>query len=309
MKVYIESSLVKISMACIIFHSIIPISNAKANQLCGQKDTIDVLGGEYRICNNIWGPNPGSQCIDVDPNSTYFTVTSATHNTPDAVQAYPFIYKGCHFGGPCTVDSAMPLKISEIETAPFIWSVDPNGAAGNWNIAFEAWFSSTGGIVPDKAELMIWINYKRMSCGGERVAKAVPVGGFNWDVYHKSSHRVWEHYIAYRITTPVDNVNLDLKDFIDDSIARGYIDPNWYLDNMEAGFELMVGGQGMTSKSFSASVNKKKISADDLINIAVFANQWLRSDSEGTSGADYLAQAGLVALCDMEKFVDYWLKE
>ncbi|MDD5327962.1 MAG: glycoside hydrolase [Phycisphaerae bacterium] len=258
MKSFIGLVVVKLSIVCMLFCSMMPVSDAKANQLCKKEESIDVLKGEYRIGNNIWGKLPGDQCMDVDPNSTYFTVLSATHNTPNSVEAYPFIYKGCHFGGDCTVDSGMPVKINEIESAPFVWSVDPNGAAGNWNVAFESWFSSTGGISPDKAELMIWINYQRMACGGKIVEKAVPIGGYTWDVYHSGSHRQWEHYIAYRITTPVNDVNLDLKDFIDDSIKRGYIDPAWYLDNMEAGFELMVGGQGMTNKSFSASVKKKE---------------------------------------------------
>jgi len=258
MKAFIGPVVVKLSIVCMLFYSIMPVGDAKANQLCKQKEMLDVSKGEYRVGNNIWGEAPGSQCIEVDPNSTYFTVTSATHNTPGSVEAYPFIFKGRHFGGDNTLNSGLPILVGDIAAAPIVWSVDPNGATGNWNIAFESWFSSTGGIAPDKAELMIWINYKDMGCGGTRVAADVPIGGFTWDVYHSGYHRQWDHYIAYRITTPVNYVNIDLKDFIDDSIKRGYIDPKWYLDNMEAGFELMAGGQGMTNKSFSASVNKVK---------------------------------------------------
>ncbi|MHC4501085.1 MAG: GH12 family glycosyl hydrolase domain-containing protein, partial [Planctomycetota bacterium] len=108
--------------------------------------------------NNVWGAST-LQCITAYPDSTYFSVTTSEHDQSD-VASYPFILKGCHWGGTCTEDSGMPIRVSDVNTAPFVWSVDPNGAGGTWNIAFEAWFSTTGGIEPDAAELMICVHWR-----------------------------------------------------------------------------------------------------------------------------------------------------
>ncbi len=99
---------------------------------------------------------------------------------------------------------------------------------------------------------MIWLNSKGgLDPRGSPLA-TVEIAGASWEVYfHGRSD--W-NYIAYKKTTPALSVTFNLKDFIDDSISRGYIQPSWYLDNMEAGFEIVCDGKGLTSNSFSASV-------------------------------------------------------
>jgi cellulose 1,4-beta-cellobiosidase len=298
-----------------------PLYAARANLFCYKLQTLDVnvvndfnvRGEKYRIYNNVWGLTPGTQCITAYPNSTYFSVTTSTHDS-GSVQAYPFILRGRHWGGANTTGSGLPILVSSVATAPFIWSVDVNGATGKWNIAYESFFSITGGTEPNAAEIMIWLNSNGgMSPGGSKVATAVPIGGFNWDVYHASPWSTWLHYIAYKITTPIDNnyVSLDFKDFIDDSVSRGWINTSWYLDNMEAGFELMVSGQNLTSKSFSGLVNK--VFSVNFVGFANFASQWGRTDCDGSNGwckgADYPPEDGKADPNDLGEFVNYWLAE
>jgi len=254
MKKVIQATFIKIVIVCMFFYLIIPHYAAQADVLCGRWDTIDVLDGEYQVLNNVWGATT-TQCIEVDANSTYFSVILSEHDQSD-VASYPFILKGRHFGNANTQNSGMPVRVSKIVTAPFSWNISTAGVSGTWNAAYESWFSITGGTEPNAAELMIWID----SAGGAWPAGSyqgtVYIGGHNWDVYHlwPCPWGNWDHYIAYKITTPTDSVNLDFKDFIDDSVSRGYIDPNWYLDNMEAGFEIWRDGQGLTTNSFSGSV-------------------------------------------------------
>lgn len=311
-----QTKSIKAAILCMLPYLVIPPYAAQAVEFCAPS-ALDVLGGEYQISNNVWGSNPGDQCITAYPNSTYFSVTTSTHDTSWAVQAYPFIFKGCHWGN-CTTDSGLPIMVSDVVKAPFVWSVDPNGAGGKWNVAFEAWFSKTYAIAttsePDGAELMIWLRaYGGMVPAGSKVATAVPIGGYNWDIYHlyPCPWGDWDHYIAYKITSPADYVMLDLKDFIDDSEARGWIDTSWYLASIEAGFELMVDGEGLTSNSFAGLINE--VFSVDFIDFAYFANQWGRTDCNGANGwcdgADYPPEDGVVDLYDLEKFVDYWLEE
>jgi len=195
-------------------------------------------------------------------------------------------------------------------TAPFVWSVDTNSAGGTWNVAYESWFSTAGGTVPDAAELMIWINYQGSGPGGSYV-KTVSIGGFDWGVYHASPWGSWDHYIAYKVTTPTNYVSLDLKDFIDDSVSEGWISTSWYLDNMEAGFEIWRDGEGLTSNSFLGVVNG--VFSTDFTNFADFADEWLRTDCNGANGwcdgADYPPEDGSVNIEDLAQFTVYWLAE
>jgi hypothetical protein len=75
----IRTKYVKAIAACVLLYSIIPLSAAKASSFCGPYDSIDVLGGEYRINSNAWGSTPGEQCVTASSDSTYFSVTHPTH--------------------------------------------------------------------------------------------------------------------------------------------------------------------------------------------------------------------------------------
>jgi hypothetical protein len=89
-----------------------------------------------------------------------------------------------------------------------------------------------------------------MQPAGSQVGTA-NIGGATWEVW--AANIGW-NYIAYR-RNGLTSVNLNLKDFIDDSVARGYIQPTWFLHVLEAGTELMSGGAGFSSNSFSFTVN------------------------------------------------------
>ena len=303
------------SFAITLFFACMPLYTAQAVQLCGQFDTISVLNDEYRISNNIWGSNPGLQCTTAYPNSTYFSVNLSTHNSVNSVEAYPFIYRGCHWGGSSTTGSVMPILVSDINTAPFRWSLDPNGAGGSWNVAFEAWFTRAGCTPPDQdlegVELMIWINTQGSATPGGTFIKTISIGGLTWNVYHAQPWSSWDHYIAYQLVGSTNYVDLDLKDFIDDSVSEGWLDTTLYLDNMEAGIELWADGQGMTSNSFMAVVND--VFSNDLTNFADFSDQWLRTDCDGANHwcgrADHPPENRLVDLDDLQSFVGDWLTE
>jgi hypothetical protein len=303
---------ITVAVACVFLYSTVPFSAALANQLCGRWDSIDVMEGEYRINSNVWGGTPGEQCITAYQNSTYFSVTHSTHNS-DGVAAYPFIYKGCHWGG-CTSNSNMPVKANEISTAPFVWSIDTNSAGGTWNAAFEAWFSKTGGTAPDAAELMIWINYAGGAGPAGSYQGTVCIGGHDWNIYFEDWTQAGEpgwYYIAYKIASPVNYVKLDLYDFLIDAGSRGLIDFEWYLDNMEAGFEIWRNGEGLTSNSFLALVNESAYTNTDFISFADFAAQWLRTDCDGSNnwcnGEDYPPEDGEVNYDDLALFAQRWL--
>jgi len=229
--------------------------SAQVVQICSNSSPnwTDVMGGEYRVSNNVWGSGAGQQCLDIDLESSYFKLAMSTHNST-SVAAYPFIYKGQHWGNRTgEAWNPFPIKVGELDTAPFTWSVDTTGVQGVWNAAFESWFSlptttdPTGG-----AELMIWINHGGgAGPGGSRV-DTVEIGGHTWEVYYA----LWGwNYIAYKLVPAANEVNLDLKDFVVDALTRGYLLTTWELDNMEAGFEIWSDGEGLTCNEFTADAS------------------------------------------------------
>jgi hypothetical protein len=223
-----------------------------------------VMNEEYHVSNNVWnsGPGVGRQCLEVDLDSSYFKVVLSDHNSSD-VASYPYIRKGYHWGnntGP--INNNFPIPAGQVSTAPFTWIIDTEGAEGTWNAAFESWFSLTGAGAPNgAAELMIWLDYGGGAAPAGSVVDNIDIGGYNWDVRFMVME-YW-NYIAYQITTPVDSVTLDLKEFIHDSMNRGYIFTSWWLDNMEAGFEIWRYGQGLTSNYYSANAYRD-VNADTI---------------------------------------------
>ncbi len=225
--------------------------SAFAVDVCTRYGTVSVMGGQYVVQNNVWGATT-AQCISVpDTNQAAFTVTSSSHNQ-GSVAAYPSIYKGCHWGA-CTSGSGMPIQVSQLSSAPFSWSVT-RASSGTWNIAAEAWFSpstsSTNGY-GGGAELMIWLDYTGMQPSGSQVGTAT-IAGATWQVWY--SNIGW-NYIAYRRTSAATSISANLRDFINDAMSRGYIQSSWYLHDLEAGTELMSGGAGFRTNSFSFAVN------------------------------------------------------
>lgn len=223
--------------------------------LCGRWDAYDVAAGRYRVVNNVWGAVT-AQCIEVGLETGNFKITQAAHDNGNNVAAYPAIYFGCHWGA-CTSHSGLPQRVQHLSSVRTSWSLTVI-STGRWNAAYDVWFSpstqSHSGY-QDGAELMIWLNWRGGVMPGGRQVATVELAGATWEVWYAD----WDwNYIAYRRTTPTTSVaNLDLKAFIDDAVARGYIQPDWYLHAVEAGFELWEGGAGLRGAHFSVAVQTR----------------------------------------------------
>jgi len=239
-----------LSAFAVMLSSLLLIQAGPGAEICSQYDILPVMEGRYIIQNNVWGAGT-AQCVAVpDSNATDFIIASSRHNQ-SSVASYPSIFQGCHWGR-CSSGSNMPLQVDKVKSAPFSWSISNRslGEGNIWNAAAEAWLSpiqdSSHGY-DGGAELMIWLDRQILQPAGEKVGR-VFIGGAWWNVWF---YKTGWNYIAYEREEPTDSVQLDLKDFIDDSLSRGYINRSWYLHNMQAGFEIQAGGEGLTSNSFS----------------------------------------------------------
>ena len=218
-----------------------------------------VMNGEYGVMTNVWGAST-AQCLEVDLDGTYFKVALSEHaNMGGTPAAYPFIYKGCHFGGECTtLNNPLPLQISNIASAPFTWEITTENVEGTWNAAFEAFFDSTGQSSSSNytGELMVWINFAGGAGPGGAYKTTVTIGGHEWYIFYAAApdwNNQW-NYIAYKIKTVTNEIDLDYRDFIHDAVTRGYLNKEWYMHNMETGFEIWRDGEGLTSNYFYSDV-------------------------------------------------------
>ncbi len=222
---------------------------------CDQNGIVDIDHKKYIIENNVWNPSTGGeQCLSIDNLTGAFTVTVQTFSQPPdgAPASYPFISMGCHWGS-CTSANTMPILVSDIISATSSWSITPAGGA--WNATYDIWFNSTPvtGGVPDRAELMIWLNHRGGVWPGAAEVANVNLDGNSFHLHYAQHNPL--SYIAYRKAIVTNSLDLDIMAFINDAVARGYIEPSWYLIGVEAGFEIWSGGEGLRSNSFFVTVS------------------------------------------------------
>ena len=100
---------------------------------------------------------------------------------------------------------------------------------------------------------MIWLNHNGpVQPFGSQVATGTAIGGRGYNVWFGTQG--W-NTVSYTMTTPTTSVSgLDLAPLVQDAISRGYIQPSWWLIDIEAGFELWQGGAGLATNSFSVNV-------------------------------------------------------
>ena len=232
-------------------------ARAATTQLC-QSQTAAVGGGVYTVQNNEWGSS-APECITTDGNADFTVANSSISNaTNGAPGGYPSIYQGCHWGN-CTSGglSGNPVQASAITTGKVTtsWSTTQPGGSNDYDVAYDIWFNQTPTTSgqPNGTELMIWLNHNGpVQPFGSQVATGTTIGGRGYNVWFGTQG--W-NTVSYTMTTPTTSVSgLDLAPLVQDAISRGYIQPSWWLIDIEAGFELWQGGAGLATNSFSVNV-------------------------------------------------------
>lgn len=205
--------------------------------------------GQYIVHNNVWGAST-PQCIETTDSG--FRITSADHNnaTDGPPAAYPSIYAGCHYGN-CTSGGGLPLQVNALGGASSNVSMTlPD--SGEWNAAYDLWFDPTPRTDGQNtgAELMIWLNHRGSPQPIGQPVGTAEIAGATWEVWVGNTG--W-NVISYVHTSGTNSLGFTVQEFTDDAVARGQIDPAWYLTSVQVGFEPWVGGAGLAVDNFSFS--------------------------------------------------------
>jgi hypothetical protein len=210
-------------------------------------------GAHFVVKNDNYGGQ--RECLAIRGKRPDFTVTQSQLPTWHAKpQAYPFILRGCSWGTCSAPDASLPTQVSALRRPVATWYTT-QVPKGEWDAALDTWFGTrpmTTGQA-DGAEMMIWLNARRI-----KVPPHTPIlhiGQVRWYLLHwRACHTgtCW-NYVQFRRVWPVLRVRkLPLLPFIHRAETHGWIQPGWWLENIEAGFELWQGGAGLATDWFWA---------------------------------------------------------
>jgi len=235
-----------VSLACLA-HS----TKASAQSTCAVTGTVPINNNQYIFQNNEWNSTL-QQCATV--SGVGFTLTTANFNLPTngAPATYPSIFRGCHWGD-CTTSNPFPIQENNIASATTSVTItQPSGI--NNDSAYDIWFNQTSTTPgqPNGTEVMIWINHQGAPQPFGQQVGTVTLNGARYSVW--TGRQAGWNIISYVALTPVTSVtNLNLLPFFADSVSRGSLDPSWWLIDVEYGFEVWTGGQGLSVSGFSVS--------------------------------------------------------
>jgi len=235
-----------VCMACLVHPT-----RASAQSTCAITGTVPINNNQYIFQNNEWNSTL-EQCSTV--SGVGFSITTANFNLPTngAPATYPSIFRGCHWGD-CTSSNPFPIQENNIASATTSVTITQPPGINN-DSAYDIWFNQTSTTAgqPNGTEVMIWINHQGAPQPfGSRVA-TVTLNGASYSVW-VGRQTSW-NIVSYVATTPVTSVtNLNLLPFFADAVSRGSLEPSWWLIDVEYGFEVWTGGQGLAMSGFSVS--------------------------------------------------------
>jgi hypothetical protein len=215
---------------------------------------LNSTGAVYVIRNDYFGPGD-QQCITNANDWSNFTVTRST--TPRGVtDGYPYILDGCSWGQ-CSPRSALPVHVSDAAAISATWYASTIGT-GKWNVAFDIWVMRTPnhGGQAHGAEVMIWLNERGFPVP-DADRRIVRLDGVRWyfathlSCSHLAAHPGCWNFVLYRRVIPQDHCRkLNLGSFFTYAVSRHLVSRAWWINGIEAGFEIWHGGTGLATDWF-----------------------------------------------------------
>ncbi len=212
------------------------------------------LGTRYTVYNDMFG-SP-TQCLANSNRWSNFQVAkSAAFSRNQEPQAFPDIYYGCSRGW-CSPDTVLPLRVYALNRPETSWYTTDR-AGGQWDVAYDLWFSRTRQISgqPNGAELMIWLNERGSRVPTYDGGRYLRIAGTSWYMDHWRPCRqrtCWNYVRFWRVHRTSQVSHLWLDPFIRSAEGKRLIERSWWLDSIAAGYEIWRNGTGLATTWFSA---------------------------------------------------------
>jgi hypothetical protein len=223
---------------------------------------VDGADKQYFMQSNWWGwYNQETETED----GLSFTVANPAGATSygDMPMGYPSFFIGSYAGHTPT-GSNLPKQVSALTNVYTVFSTNASSKGySNYNAAYDVWLTETGTPLPSYqydpgaggAYLMVWLfkpTDRQPRGWNAHPSQAVRGLPGTWDVWIDPSN---PPCISYVSTTPLDKLDYDLNNFIQDAVTKNYgITSSMYLSIVFAGFEIWGGADGLQAKAFCANV-------------------------------------------------------
>lgn len=230
------------------------------SQVCGALDTI-TLGNQYVVQNNIWNnQGSGTQCVSAlwnngDTAGFVATPTGISIDAEIGPKSYPSVVLGWHYGSFHGSYTAA-RQISTLTTIPSTWTYTVPTGTESYNVSYDVWIHSQSNPAQPNGglELMIWANHRDTVPIGQIIEASVSIGGGNWEVWYGQNANGWNTVSYVNIANPT-GIELDVADFINEAVGRGYATGSDYLLGVQAGFEIWRGSAEFKSDSYTVAIN------------------------------------------------------
>lgn len=224
-----------------------------------QYQNFQTSDNKYQFQSNGWGWQGGGHSISLLPTAG-FKMDSQTCSRNDASPcSFPSIYIGTDADGERTTGN-LPKAISSITAIPTClgWSSGGSPATDEYNVSYDVWFNSEPNATKAQEFLMLWFrDPPSFQPGGDfPKQEGVVIGGQTWAVWHGDNAEgdPVTSYAAPNYRADGQAYSFNLKDFMDDAIERGFLNPNLNLIAVMGGMEIWGGAQGASITGFRAEV-------------------------------------------------------
>jgi hypothetical protein len=225
-----------------------------------------IINGRYRLFNNCWnrGATTGRYRQKIFVNDVKGkTIFGWTWKWRDSsgVATYPEIQVGVSpWVGEVAPNSGFPFQVG---TKKLVVNYDiAMEASGKYNLAFEFWAVSGLPVSKDTIshEVMIWLAGEGLGAAGSEVGKAT-IQGNTFSINQSKNHgdasgthqNTWT-IISLLAEKPILHGPLDVGQIIDHLVKNGYLDPRYFIANLELGNEVMRGSGTTVIRNYEVVV-------------------------------------------------------
>ena len=130
--------------------------------------------------------------------------------------------------------------------------------SGAYDVAYDIWINQTPRTTaePNGTEIMVWLDrYGGVQPAGAIIAHNEVIGGHAYNVWYSRGSYAAGGTVSFALTSPVRSVqSLDIGPLVQEAVRRGYTSRLWYLIDVEAGFEIWQGGNGLAVSQFGVRI-------------------------------------------------------